>query len=254
MLKFIAGSFISLCVFASSSFANEASSLTDKEKIALTDKLISTIGLNVISIKDAPLPNLVELVTNQGLFYASKDGHFLMQGKLYGIEPEGIVNYTEDSLAVMRVEGLKQFSEGVISYPAKNEKHVLSVFTDITCSYCRQMHKEMDQLNELGITVNYLAYPRSGVKDQFGQLSQGYKDLRSLWCHEKPAEALTKAKLGSSVAQRICESPVEAQFDFGRQIGVNSTPTIIFENGLMLPGYRKPNDLIQILDSLKAQS
>jgi thiol:disulfide interchange protein DsbC len=99
-----------------------------------------------------------------------------------------------------------------------------------------------------------MAYPRSGVKDQLGRLSQGFKDLQSIWCHEEPSVALTKAKLGSSVAQRICESPVEAEFDFGRQIGVNSTPAIIFPNGMLLPGYREPKDLIKILESISAES
>jgi len=229
---------------------NSATSAQDKMK----KELSATLGLDVLSIKPSPLPALVELITNQGLFYASADGKFLVHGKLYGVGNENVVNYTEESLAKVRVEGMKKFEGDMIVYPAKDEKHVITVFTDITCGYCRKMHRQMDELNEKGITVRYLAYPRSGVKDQFGQLSKGFKDLRSIWCHEKPNEAMTKAKLGSSVAQRICDKPIEGEFNFGRQIGVSGTPAIIFDNGFMLPGYREPKDLLAILESMSSDS
>jgi thiol:disulfide interchange protein DsbC len=235
-------------------FAQGSNELSEKSQAEIKAKLVGSINLDIQSIKASPLPSLVELVTKQGIFYASKDGKFLVQGKIYGIGRDDVVNHTEDSLSLLRIEGLKEFSNDMIVYPAKNEKHQITVFTDITCGYCRKMHKQIDEYNDLGITVKYMAYPRSGVQDQLGRLSQGFKDLRSIWCHEEPSVALTKAKLGASVAQRICESPVEAEFDFGRQIGVNSTPAIIFPNGMLLPGYREPKDLIKILESISAES
>jgi len=235
-------------------YAEQPSELSKKEQLEIANKLSSTIGMEVVSIKLSPLSSLVEVVTEQGMFYASKDGNFLLHGKLYGLSSKNVVNHTEESLAMVRVEGLKQFEKDMIVYPAKDEKHVVTVFTDITCGYCRKMHKQMDEYNDLGITIRYMAYPRAGIKDQLGQLSQGFKDLRSIWCHEEPKVALTKAKLGSSVAQRICDKPIEEEFDFGRQIGVNSTPSIIFENGFMLPGYKEPADLLTILKSMDKES
>ncbi len=232
----------------------EKGALTPAIKAQLTKKIAAKIGLNVETIKASPIPSFVELYTAQGLFYASVDGNYLMQGSIYGIGGKEVVNHTEDSMAFMRIEGIKQFKDGMIVYPAKNEKHVITVFTDITCGYCRKMHKQMDEYNDIGITVRYLAYPRSGIFDRAGNLSDGFKDLRSIWCHEDPSVAMTKAKLGSSVAERICESPVEAEFNFGRQIGVNSTPAIIFSDGTLAPGYRKPADLLKILDSMAAES
>ncbi len=82
----------------------------------------------------------------------------------------------------------------MIEFKAKDEKYVVTAFTDITCGYCRKMHKQMDDYNSRGITFRYLAYPRSGIKDQTGNLSQGFKDLRSVWCSEDPAAAMTNAK------------------------------------------------------------
>jgi thiol:disulfide interchange protein DsbC len=217
----------------------------------LKNKLSAMLGLEINKVNPSAMPGLVELITNQGLFYASADGKFFIQGKLYGLG-RTVTNYSEESLAQVRVEGMDTFSDAMIVYPAKNEKHVITVFTDITCGYCRKMHEQMSDYNDKGITVRYLAYPRSGIKDRSGQYSEGFKDLRSIWCHENPEEALTKAKMGSSVAQRICDKPIEDEFNFGRQVGVNGTPAIILEGGMMVPGYKEPEALLNIIEQMKA--
>jgi thiol:disulfide interchange protein DsbC len=229
-----------------------ANQLPENTNVAhLKTKLSSMLGLEIEAVKASAMPGLVELITNQGLFYASTDGKFFIQGKLYGLGGK-VTNYSEESLAKVRVDGMDKFSDAMIIYPAKNEKHVVTVFTDITCGYCRKMHEQMDEYNDNGITVRYLAYPRSGIKERSGQYSQGFKDLRSIWCNENPEDALTKAKMGSNVAQRICDKPIEDEFNFGRQVGVSGTPAVILENGMMLPGYQEPNALINILEQVKA--
>jgi thiol:disulfide interchange protein DsbC len=248
LLLSVGGSAIALGVNDTSS-SKKLKTTQSFDAASLKNKLSNTLGINASHITASPMPGVAEVVTEQGLIYVSYDGSYILQGKLYGLGDD-IVNYTEESLAKVRVEGVKNFADGMITYPAKNEKHVVTIFTDITCGYCRKLHEQMDEYNDLGITVKYLAYPRSGVKDQTGDYSQGFKDLQSIWCHEKPEEALTKAKNGSGVAQRICKSPVEAEFNFGRQVGVSGTPAIIFENGMMIPGYQPPQKLAQILNSI----
>jgi thiol:disulfide interchange protein DsbC len=52
----------------------------------------------------------------------------------------------------------------MIVYKAPQEKHVITVFTDITCGYCHKLHEQMSDYNALGITVRYLAFPRQGCK------------------------------------------------------------------------------------------
>ncbi len=217
---------------------------------AVKAKLTQTLGFDVASIKLSPMAGVVEVITDQGLFYASADGNFLLHGKMYGIS-ESVSNLTEESLAQVRVDGMVKFTDAMIVYPAKNEKHVVTVFTDITCSYCRKMHEQMADYNDKGITIRYLAYPRAGVKDRAGRYSQAFKDLRSIWCHEDPQQALTKAKSGANVAARICDMPIEDEFNFGRQVGVTGTPAIMLADGMMIPGYQDPNKLLMLLETVQ---
>ncbi|TPH16596.1 bifunctional protein-disulfide isomerase/oxidoreductase DsbC [Litorilituus lipolyticus] len=222
---------------------------TQLDKDALKGKIKRTLGLTVIDVEATPVPGIAMLITNQGVYYASYSGDYFIQGKVYSLGAT-VTDLSEKSLAKIRLEGVERFKDDMIVYKAKDEKHVVTVFTDITCGYCRKMHAEMDEYNAKGITFKYLAYPRSGISDRLGNPTQGFKDLRSVWCNEDPAEALTKAKTGGKVAYRICDKPIEAEFNFGRQIGVSGTPAIILENGMMLPGYQPPAQLEEILKNI----
>ena len=225
------------------------SSETTLDVSLLKRKLKSSLGLTVAEVIDTTLPGIALVITDQGLFYASHDGDFFIQGKVYQLG-ETVTNLADASLSKIRLEGIGKFESEMIVYPAKNEKHVVTVFTDITCGYCRKLHQQMDEYNAKGITVRYLPYPRSGIYDSSGELSQGFQDLRSIWCSENPNEALTKAKAGSTVAHRVCDKKLEDQFNFARQVGINSTPAIIFENGMMIPGYQEPAKLSEMLDKM----
>ncbi|MBL4941733.1 MAG: bifunctional protein-disulfide isomerase/oxidoreductase DsbC [Colwellia sp.] len=215
----------------------------------LKAKIKVKLGLTVEKIEKTPVPGIALLVTNQGLFYSSYNGDYFIQGKVYSLVAE-VTDLAEVSLAKMRLEGIEKFKDDMIVFKAKDEKYVVSVFTDITCGYCRKMHKQMADYNDLGITFQYLAYPRSGVKDRLGDYTQGFKDLRSVWCAEDPQAAMTNAKNSRNVAYRVCDKPIEGQLNFGRQIGVNGTPAIVLANGMMVPGYQPPEKLVQTLKNL----
>ncbi len=215
----------------------------------LKRKLKDSLGLTVDEVMETALPGIALVITDQGLFYASHDGEFFIQGKVYQVG-DTVTNLADASLSKIRLEGIAKFEDDMIVYPAKNEKHVVTVFTDITCGYCRKLHNQMDDYNARGITVRYLPYPRSGIYDRSGGLSQGFQDLRSIWCSDNPNEALTKAKAGSTVAHRICDKKLEEEFNFARQIGINATPAIIFENGMLIPGYQDPAKLSELLENM----
>lgn len=223
--------------------------LTQLNIDSLKAKIKAKLGLTVVKVEKTPVPGIALLITDQGLFYASYNGDYFIQGKVYSLVT-GVTDLAEQSLANMRLEGIEKFKDDMIVYKAKDEKYVVTVFTDITCGYCRKMHKEMDDYNARGITFRYLAYPRSGIKDRLGNYTDGFKDLRSVWCSEDPKVAMTNAKNSKEIGYRVCDKPIEAEFDFGRQVGVNGTPAIILSTGMMVPGYQPPAQLEELLETL----
>ncbi|MBC3766914.1 bifunctional protein-disulfide isomerase/oxidoreductase DsbC [Neptunicella marina] len=208
----------------------------------LKTQLSSKLGLDVSSVKAAPAPGLVELTTNHGIFYSTEDGKFLIHGRLFNLT-DGIVNETEKSLAAVRKAGLQEFDDAMIRYPAKNEKYRIAVFTDITCGYCRRLHSQMAQYNDLGITIDYLAFPRGGLQ------SQSYDDMVSVWCADNPQQALTDAKNDKNIAAKTCaDNKVKEEYEFGAQIGINGTPALVLEDGTLIPGYQTPQQLLAVLE------
>jgi len=228
--------------------ANEEDTTQLNENL-LKAKIKAKLGLTVEKVETTPVPGIALLITNQGLFYSSYNGDYFIQGKVYSLVSK-VTDLAEASLAKMRVDGLEEFKDDMIIFKAEDEKYVVTAFTDITCGYCRKMHKQMADYNDRGITFRYLAYPRSGIKDRTGNYSQGFKDLRSIWCAEDAQTAMTSAKNSQNVAYRVCDKPIEDQFNFGRQVGVNGTPALVLSNGMMVPGYQPPEQLEQLLKTL----
>ncbi|MBS3798975.1 MULTISPECIES: bifunctional protein-disulfide isomerase/oxidoreductase DsbC [unclassified Pseudoalteromonas] len=205
------------------------------------------LGLNAKKVNTTPLAGVVEVITNRGVFYASEDGRYLVQGTL--IDLKNKENLTEAALSDVRLEGVEQYKDSMIVYKADKEKGKITVFTDITCGYCRKLHRELDDYLDAGITVQYLAFPRGGMG------SQGYTDLMNVWCAKDQQQALTDAKAGSKpeeVAQ--CNAPVAEHYQLGQSFGISGTPAIILSDGSMIPGYQPAAAISVAIDQIKSKS
>ncbi|MGX9459983.1 bifunctional protein-disulfide isomerase/oxidoreductase DsbC [Shewanella sp. A14] len=209
---------------------------------ALKQKLTSTLGISVMSIEQSPIDGLYQALTDKGVLYVTKDGSKLMHGSLYDID-NGMKNLTEAALAGPRIKSLKPFESEMLVYKAKNEKHVVTVFTDVDCGYCRKLHNQMAGYNDLGITIRYLAYPRAGIP------SANADEMQAVWCAKDPLKAMTDAKNGLNVKAASCNIDISAQYKLGTSFGINGTPALILENGVMVPGYQAPADLLRTIES-----
>ena len=108
----------------------------------------------------------------------------------------------------------------------------------------------MPRLNELGITVRYLAYPRAGVytDQKRSKFTGSYKKLKSVWCDKDRAAAMNKAKATGFIKENLkCEAPIEAHLALGEQFGVRGTPAIVLSSGELVPGYMPADELAKKL-------
>ena len=217
---------------------------TALQQQTLTDVLAAKLDLVVTKVSPSPIPGLFEVVTEQGIFYANADGSHLIQGALYQVGDNGVVNLTEQAMASVRAAAINEFADDMIRYPAADEKYAITVFTDINCGYCRKLHDELAQYNDLGISVNYLAFPRGGLN------SQTYQQMVSIWCADDPAAAMSNAKSGGTIAAKTCANNVAEQYELGGRLGVTGTPAIVFADGRMQPGYVPAAQLLNTLQQL----
>lgn len=222
--------------------------MADSPEQVITEKLTGIVpGLQVKAVRESAAPGLYEVETNnRDMIYATPDGNYILAGELLQVTDGGIENVTERSRAAKRVETMAAFAEnGVIRYPAEgNQKASISVFTDIDCPYCRKFHDDVPRLNELGITVNYYGFPRSGPD------TPSFVKYESVWCSDDQVAAMNEAKGGRQVPDISCENPVAEQFQLGSQVGVTGTPAILLEDGNMVRGYVPADQLARSLGLL----
>ncbi len=224
-------------LLASSTWADDGA---DKVREA-----ISTLvpGTPITQIEAAPVDGFYEVVLGGQVLYVSEDGKYLMQGTLFDIANR--VDLSEQRRGALRMSALAELpADQRLIYGDADAKHRLVVFTDIDCGYCRRLHQQMDEYNAMGITIEYLLYPRAGVG------SDSYNKAVSVWCDSDSHEALTKAKDGIDPRPQTCENPVDEHLEIGRNVGVTGTPALVTEDGQLLPGFVPPAQLLERLDAL----
>ncbi|MFD1803798.1 bifunctional protein-disulfide isomerase/oxidoreductase DsbC [Mixta tenebrionis] len=211
---------------------------------AAIQQSLRKLGIDKTEIYPSPLPGMKTVLSDSGVLYVSEDGKHFIQGPLYDVGGARPVNVT-NQLLQKKVDAL---SKDMIVYKAPKEQHVITVFTDTTCGYCRKLHQEMSDYNALGITVRYLAFPREGLNGKVA------KEMKSIWCAKDRNKAFDAAMKGSAVAPADCKTDLAQHYQLGILFGIQGTPAILLENGLMIPGYQGPQEMKQLLDKQKSGS
>lgn len=227
-------------LFSGISLAEEADKLKQQLEQTLT-------GVTIDGLKKVDNTQFYEGVINGEILYFSADGRYVFQGELVSLESR--TNLTEQRRVSMRkdiIDGLDE--KDMIIFEPEKTAHTLTVFTDIDCVYCRKMHSEIEQYQDLGIRIRYMAYPRGGIG------SESYDDAVTVWCNEDRRDAMTRAKAGEELEAKTCDNPVKAEFETGQKLGVQGTPALFMENGQMLPGYVPAERLKEILEQTSGQS
>jgi len=201
-------------------------------------------GLGIENIKDGPIPGVYELSLGAQVAYVTDDGRYLIKGEI--IDLESNLNLTESRRAQSRAEVLAALDEdNMIIFAPKDDakvRYTVTVLTDIDCGYCRKLHRNMAQMNDMGVRVRYLLYPRSGPG------TPSWDKATKVWCSNDRQSALTAAKNDLAFESGKCEtSPVMAQYEIGQNLGLRGTPAILTEGGDYIGGYLSPEQLVEQL-------
>ncbi|WP_297527409.1 DsbC family protein [Thiohalobacter sp.] len=202
-------------------------------------------GMSPDSIAESVVPGVYEVTFGPQVVYVSSDGRYLIQGAIMELGSQR--NLTAERRSQLLLAELRELGEdNMILFPAPKQKHVITVFTDIDCGYCRKLHAEVPELNRRGITVRYLFFPRSGPD------TPSYHKARSVWCAKDRRAALTAAKQGKDPEPAQCDNPVDRHLRLVQELGLRGTPAIVLENGRIIPGYVPAARLEQMLDQTAA--
>lgn len=201
--------------------------------------------MKIDEVRPSPMKDIYEVIMGGEVAYISSDGRFLIAGDLYEIDSR--TNLTENGRQKSRMQALAKLDEKdmIVFKPAK-VRHTITVFTDVECGYCRKLHSEIAQLNDRGVQVRYLAYPRAGPG------TDDWAKMEAVWCSTDRKKAITDAKSGKAVKAAQCATPVAKQYKLGEQLGVRGTPAIFTDAGEYIGGYLAPDQMVGRLDGTAA--
>jgi thiol:disulfide interchange protein DsbC len=197
-------------------------------------------------LRPSPIPGLYEFTQGAEISYLTADGKYFLDGNLYDMDSRE--NLTEELRSRARLAMISAVPESqMVIFSPKNPLYTITVFTDVDCAYCRQLHSQIDELNRLGVRVRYMFYPRTGPN------TESWKKAEVVWCSANRNEAFTRAKSGAQLdmTKTCVATPVAREYALGQSIGVRGTPTILTERGDYIAGYVPPLELVQQLKELQ---
>jgi len=186
--------------------------------------------LVIKSIQKTDFNDLYEVLISGQIIYTNKDFSFLIvEGRV--VDPETKIDLTSDRLdELTRVNFLRLPFDKAIKVVRGNGERKVAVFSDVDCPFCKKLEKE--GLSELdNITIYTFLFPLA---------IHPKAEIRSkkIWCAEDKEKAWNDYMLRNIMANNKgnCKTPIEDILVLGRDLGISSTPTIIFSSGKKIPG------------------
>jgi thiol:disulfide interchange protein DsbC len=202
-------------------------------------------GVKPENVQTTPVPGIFEVLRGSDILYMTRDGQYAFTGDLYQVPSRA--NLTEAHRRDVRrklIDAVPESSMVVFSPP--QPKYTVTVFTDVDCSFCRALHRQIAEYNRLGVRVRYVFYPRTGPD------TESWHKAEQVWCSADRKAALTRAKLGEELDSKACaNTPVAQEYELGKAIGLEGTPGIVAANGAMLGGYLTPDALVEQLKEMQ---
>ena len=200
---------------------------------------LEKMGATNVRLSESPLPGFRLATSNEGIVHISENGQYVVQGNFNVLELKN--GKATDITHKTQMASLNALSNEMIIYPAKQEKHVVTVFMDITCHYCHILFENVKAYNEEGITLRFLAFPRAGVNTQTA------KQMEAIWQAKDRMKALEDAEAGNLPKELKTPNLVKKHYELGIQFGVTGTPYMVTDKGEVIGGYVPAKELAKML-------
>lgn len=189
-------------------------------------------NLKISNIQKTEMQGLYSANLDQQIIYVGEDGQHMFVGSMIRLKDQK--NLTKDLVLGQNSIDWNQLPlKDAIKTVKGSGQHVLAVFSDPNCPYCKQLEPELDKLKD--VTIYTFIYP---LKPQSIVVS------RQVWC--APNQSYSWKKLiqqGVKPTVASCANPINRNLELGKKLGFNGTPTLIFANGFKLVGARSAEEI-----------
>ena len=189
-------------------------------------------NIHVSNIQATEMTGLYSANLDNQIIYLDENAQHMFIGSMVRLKDQK--NLTKDLVLKQNSIDWKQLPlKDAIKTVKGNGKQQLAIFSDPNCPYCKKLEAELDKLND--VTIYTFIYPLK---------SQSIAVSKQVWCDPNQAYAW-KNLLQKNVQpkEKTCANPIERNLALGRKLGVEGTPTLIFETGFKMTGVRSAEEI-----------
>lgn len=227
-----------LAALASQAMADEASIKRAVEAAYPKFKVDSVTKTNYSGLYEVFMGGQI-LYTDEKMSFLIAEGHL--------VDPKTKKDITGERLEELtRVDFNSLPLDQAIKVVKGNGSRKMVVFSDVDCPFCKRLEqKELTNITD--VTIYTFLYPLQQLHPDAEAKS------RSIWCSSNRVKAWQDWILNSQLPKTAgnCEVPLEKVGELARNIGVNSTPTIIFANGRRMLGAQPYQEIEKALVAAK---
>lgn len=200
----------------------------------------------VLDVRRSQVPGLwdVEVLKNGKRipFYLDFSKTYLISGRAIKLNGKK----EDNQLDLSRIP----LHDAVIIGDPKAARRII-VFDDPECTFCRKLHPEMEKTVKDHPDIAFFIkmfplamHPHAKTKAKAILCASCRGD------NSKAAALLSDALHGKKIPAPDCESDqVEKNIALAKELHISSTPTLIMPDGRVLPGYRKADKIVQLLEN-----
>ena len=186
-------------------------------------------GASITSVQKTPYSGLFEVYLDGQLVYIDAQAQYVFTGDV--IDLKNRTNVTQARLNQLQAVKWDTLPlNNALKTVKGNGARKLVVFSDVDCPFCRKFEAELAKVDN--ITVYTFLYPIEGLHPKAVQTS------KQIWCapdrNKAWDEYITRGTVPNNDGK--CANPVEATIALGNRLKVNGTPTLVFANGVRVPG------------------
>jgi thiol:disulfide interchange protein DsbC len=215
---------LSLLMMAGSAFAQDSAKMKERLNKSFPNLAIQ----NIDYVKELKLYEM-KIKDNPVLAYTNEaNDFFIINGEL--VDPKTKSSYSRDrefNRSKSFFKNLPTDKAIVVKYGKGTRK--MAVFTDPDCPFCKALDQEIHtKLKNEDITIYYYMNPLNIPGHEQAPLHAA-----KIWCSKDRGQSWVNWMMNGVLPQNDgnCKNPVAETKKFASEIGFNSTPRIVFDNG-----------------------
>lgn len=205
-----------------------------------------------------PEVKLFEVDVNGNILYTNQSLDFVVTGlqvELLDINTKKNITVERDILKTKELFNKFPFKDS-ISYKIGKGTRKIAIFSDPDCPFCRKLDTEIftNLINrkDLDLTIHYFMNPLDGNPDG-GPHPDARRKAKVIWCSRNPSQAWKDHALTGKLPADAptCKNPVDENKKLAERMNLNSTPTIMFDNGYVVRQVLTLDKLVEVLNKRK---